>query len=104
MTLRLTIDPLAPTIRMKRILPVTLALTLAAVCCIVAIYFSHFYYTLYQQTHTELQVSMDGKIDSLRQEMRALPSKSTSSRFARTDGCRQRAGSRMKRLDMPQTH
>jgi hypothetical protein len=54
----------------KRMLPITVAL--AGSCCIVAAYFCHFYYTLYQQTHTELQVNMDGQIDSLRQEVARL--------------------------------
>ena len=53
-------------------LPITVALALAGICCIVAAYFCHFYYTLYQQTHTELQVNMDGQIDSLRQEVARL--------------------------------
>jgi hypothetical protein len=57
---------------MKRILPVTVALTVAGVCCTVATYYCHFYYTLYQQTHTELQVNMDTQIASLRQEVARL--------------------------------
>ncbi len=57
---------------MKKLLPITVALTVAGVCCIVAAYFCHFYYTLYQQTHTELQVSMDAQIESLRQEVTRL--------------------------------
>jgi hypothetical protein len=57
---------------MKRILPVAAALTLAGVCCILAAYFCHFYYTLYQQTHTELQVNLDVQIDSLRREIARL--------------------------------
>ena len=57
---------------MKRILPITVALTVAGVCCVAAAYFCHFYYTLYQQTRTELQVSMDAQIESLRQEVSRL--------------------------------
>jgi hypothetical protein len=58
--------------RVKRILPVTLALAFAGVCCIVAAYFCHFYYALYRQTRTELQVSLEDQIDTLRQEMARL--------------------------------
>jgi hypothetical protein len=46
--------------------------TIAGVCCISAAYFCHFYYTLYQQTHAELEVNMEIQIDSLRREVARL--------------------------------
>jgi len=40
---------------MKKIAPLVLALAVPGVCCVVAAYFCHFYYTLYQSTVTELE-------------------------------------------------
>src|SRR5512133_1206454 len=41
--------------RMKKIAPPILVLTVSGVCCVVAAYFCHFYYTRYQSTVTELE-------------------------------------------------
>jgi hypothetical protein len=40
---------------MKKALPFLIALMISGVCCLVAAYFCHFYYTLYRNTATELE-------------------------------------------------
>lgn len=57
---------------MKRILPVATALTVAGVCCIIAAYFCHFYYTLYRHASTDLEQSVDSQIKELRWDVERL--------------------------------
>jgi hypothetical protein len=63
---------LAITRRVKRILPVAVALTGTGVCCIIAAYFCHFYYTLYRHASTDLEQSVDSQIKELRWEVERL--------------------------------
>ncbi len=46
--------------RMRKVIPLAVALTIAGVCCVVAAYFCHFYYTRYQGTVTELESRING--------------------------------------------
>lgn len=57
---------------MKRVLPLAIALTVAGVCCIVAAYFCHFYYTLYRNASTQLEQSVDSRIKELQFEVQRL--------------------------------
>ena len=57
---------------MKRILPVAIAITLAGVCCIVAAYFCHFYYTLYRNAPTDLEQTVDSRIKQLQWDVERL--------------------------------
>lgn len=59
-------------LRMKNLLPVAIAITVSGVCCIIAAYFCHFYYTLYRRASTELQQSVDSRIRDLQQEVDRL--------------------------------
>ena len=45
---------------MRKIILLNVVLTAAGVCCVVAVYFCHFYYTLYQNTVTELESRING--------------------------------------------
>jgi hypothetical protein len=45
---------------MKRIAPISAALTIAGVSCVVAAYFCYFYYTRYRNTVTELESRING--------------------------------------------
>jgi hypothetical protein len=56
----------------KRILPVAIAVTAAGVCCIIAAYFCHFYYTLYRQASTNLEQSVDSRIKQLQWDVEHL--------------------------------
>jgi hypothetical protein len=56
----------------KRILPFAIVLTAAGVCCIVAAYFCHFYYTLYRHASTDLEQSVDSRIKGLQDEVERL--------------------------------
>ncbi len=57
---------------MKRTLPIAVAVTVAGVCCIIAAYFCHFYYTLYRQASTDLERSVDSRIKQVQWDMERL--------------------------------
>ena len=49
-----------------------MVLTVAGICCIVAAYFCHFYYTLYRHASTELEANVDSRVGELQYAVEQL--------------------------------
>lgn len=50
---------------MKKILPLAVVLTLSGICCIIAAYYCHFYHALYLNVSTELEQTVNSRVNDL---------------------------------------